>query len=182
MDHYDSPIVTPCRERGQHLKFEDRCGIKVFRKLGYSLRRTAEAVGCSPSTVMYELRRGNGTRKGARGRYPEYSAKRGQRNDEINRSRRHKPRRTNPAAPFIRWMTKQIKVHKWSIDACVGYANISSRGRKFYVQRRSTTSFGTGIFLITSPDLPEALSRNKKKRRCRINKRIFEASKKDPRK
>jgi len=82
MDRTYSTTFTPDRERGQHLKFEDRCSIKIYKKLGYSLRKIAEAINCSASTVMYELRRGTSKRNGDRGRNPEYSAKRGQQNYE----------------------------------------------------------------------------------------------------
>ena len=68
-----STTIEPSRERGQHLKFEDRVSIKIYRRLKYTLRAIAEALGCSPSTIMYELRRGTGKRKGSRGRFPEYS-------------------------------------------------------------------------------------------------------------
>lgn len=60
MDQLNSTTFTPDRERGQHLKFEDRCSIRIFTKLGYSLRKTAEAIGCSASTVLNEIRRGTG--------------------------------------------------------------------------------------------------------------------------
>jgi len=35
MDQTYSTTFTPDRERGQHLKFEDRCSIKIYKKLGY---------------------------------------------------------------------------------------------------------------------------------------------------
>ncbi|MBQ7551155.1 MAG: helix-turn-helix domain-containing protein [Bacteroidales bacterium] len=75
MDRFNNTTMIPDRERGQHLKFEDRCTIKIYKKQGYSLRGIAEVIDCSPSTVMYELRRGTGERNGSRGRFPEYSAK-----------------------------------------------------------------------------------------------------------
>ena len=90
MDQSNSNTFTPDRERGQHLKFEDRCSIKVFKKLNYSLRAIGTAIGCWTSTVMYELRRGTCSRNGSKGRFPEYSAKRGQMNYQINRSRCHR--------------------------------------------------------------------------------------------
>lgn len=68
MDHLNSTTTIPDRERGQHLTFEERCSIKVYKKLGYSLRGIARALNCSPSTVMYELRRGTGKRNGPKGR------------------------------------------------------------------------------------------------------------------
>ena len=87
MDQLNFTTFTLDRQRGQHLKFEYRCSICIFSKLGYSLRKTAETIGCSASTVLNELCKGLGKRNGTRGRNPEYSAKRGQQNYEINRSR-----------------------------------------------------------------------------------------------
>ena len=57
MNQLNSTTFTPDRQRRQHLKFEDRCSIRIFNKLGYSLRKTAETIGCSASTVLNELRR-----------------------------------------------------------------------------------------------------------------------------
>ena len=48
--------ATPEREKGQHLRFEDRCSIKTCRKLKLSLRKTAEVAGGVASTVLNELR------------------------------------------------------------------------------------------------------------------------------
>lgn len=99
MDRHNS--TTPEREKGQHLRFEDRCSIKTCRKLKLPLRKTAEVVGCAASTVLNELRRGTGERNSNRGRFPEYSAKRGQANYEINRSRCRRASELDPHSPFI---------------------------------------------------------------------------------
>ena len=112
MDQLNSTTFTPDRQRGQHLKFEDRCSIRIFNKLGYSLRKTAETIGCSSSTVLNELHRGVGKRNSTRGRNPEYSAKRGQQNFEINRSRCHKPHKLDSNSEFVKWLAKQVKTHK----------------------------------------------------------------------
>ena len=58
MGHINSTTINTDWKRGKHLNFEDRCSIKVFRKLKYSMRRIADELNCSPSTIMYELRRG----------------------------------------------------------------------------------------------------------------------------
>ena len=87
-----------------------------------SLRKTAEVVGCVASTVLNELRRGTGTRNGKRVRFPEHSAKRGQTNYEINRSRCHRDSSLDPHSPFISWMVNQVREDGWSLDACVGRA------------------------------------------------------------
>ena len=122
MNQLNSTIFTPDRQRGQHLKFEDRCSICIFNKLGYSLRKTAETIGCYASTVLNELRNGVGKRNGTKGRNPEHSAKRGQQNYEINRSCCNKPHKLDSNLEFVKWLAKQVKTHKYSLDTCVGCA------------------------------------------------------------
>lgn len=56
VDQLNSTTFTPDRQRDQHLKFEDRCSIRIFNKLGYSLRKTAETIVFYASTVLNELR------------------------------------------------------------------------------------------------------------------------------
>lgn len=62
MSHSNCITASSDRQRGKHLNFEGRCTIKVCRKMNLSLRKTAEIVNCSPSTVMNELKRGTGER------------------------------------------------------------------------------------------------------------------------
>lgn len=175
MDQLNSTIITPERERGQHLTFEERCSIKIFRKLGYSLRATAASIGCSPSTVLYELRRGTGKRNGSRGRLPEYSAKRGQANYEINRSRCHKAHKIDGTSPFAQWVSHKVSEQKWSLDACAGYAR---RHGLFPADRMVCTKtlyneLWAGNIPLTPFDVPEALSRKKAKHEPRPNKRTL---------
>ena len=95
MDCHDHIIVESERKRGQHLGQEERGAIQQLSKLGYSLRSIAAKIDCSASTVLNELRRGTPKRKSAKGRTPEYSAKRGlavyvflvKRNSEKNRAK-----------------------------------------------------------------------------------------------
>ena len=175
MDQLNTTTITPDRERGQHLKFEDRCSIKIFKKLGYSLRCIAQAIDCSPSTVMYELRRGTGERNGNRGRFPEYSAKRGQTNYEINRTRCRKPHKIDPDSPFIKWVVKMVREQKWSLDVCVGWARRHKKFPKDQILSTSTlyNELWAGNLPLTPFDLPEALSRKRKSTHPRQNKRIF---------
>ena len=173
----NSTITTPDRERGKHLNFEDRCSIKVCRKFGLSLRKIAEVINCSPSTVMYELRRGTGERNGDRGRKPEYSAKRGQKAYENNRSRCHRESRVNAENPFIAWVIDCVRNKKWSLDMCVGAA---LREKKFSSEQMvCTKTLYNAVWagLILSPfDLPEALNRSNKSKHHRKNKRLFGTS------
>ena len=175
MDQLNTTTITPDRERGQHLKFEDRCSIKIFKKLGHSLRSIAMAIDCSPSTVMYELRRGTGQRNGNRGRFPEYSAKRGQANYEINRSRCHKPHKIDPQSPFIKWVVKQVKEQNWSLDVCVGWARRHKKFPKDQILCAKTlyNELWAGNLPLSPFDLPEALSRKHKSSHSRQNKKIL---------
>jgi len=178
MDHFNSTTLTPNRERGQHLKFEDRCAIQVYRKIGYSIRKTAEEIDCSPTTVSNELKRGTGTRQGNRGRNPEYSAKCGQESYEKNRRQCHKEYKIRNCHEFIEWMRCQIREHKWSIDACVGYAIRHKLFPKKQIPCTKTlyNALWSGILPLTPFDVPEALSRNTKGHHSRKNKRILGAS------
>lgn len=178
MDHVNSTTLTPDRERGQHLRYEDRCSIKVFHKLGHSLRVIAIALDCSPSTVMYELRRGTGERNGNRGRFPEYSPKRGQANYEVNRSRCHKNHKLTKDNPFIEWMIDKVRKHKWSFDACVGYArrNALFPDEQIPCTKTLYNELWSGNLPLNPFDVPEALSRAHRKQRNRENKRILGTS------
>ena len=175
MSQTNSSTFTPSRQRGQHLKFEDRCSLKIFKKLNFSLRHIASELDCSPSTVLNELRRGTGERNGTCGRFPSYSAKRGQANYEINRSTCHKKHKVSKDNPFIIWVTQQVKSHKWSLDACVGYAKKHRLFDEKYMVCTKTlyNELQDGNLPLTLFDVPEALGRSKKKRmKVRQHKRI----------
>ncbi|MEI3428978.1 MAG: helix-turn-helix domain-containing protein [Christensenellales bacterium] len=62
-------------KKGQHLRMEDRGAIKVLKKQGLGTRAIARHIGCAPSTVTNELRRGTPTRKSNKGKAPGYSPK-----------------------------------------------------------------------------------------------------------
>lgn len=175
MDLTNSTMITPARERGQHLHLEDRFAIKIYRKLGYSLRSIASVINCSASTLLNELRRGTEKRNGNRGRFPEYSPKRGQANYMVNRTRCHKPHKIEKAAPFINWVVKQVKEQHWSFDVCVG---IAKKKRLFPLGEMVCTKtlynkLWAGNLPLTPFDVPEALSRKPKKAKIRRNKRLY---------
>lgn len=175
MSHNYSITITPDRERGQHLNFEDRVSIKIYKKQGHTLRFIAEVIDCSPSTIMYELRRGTGQRNGSRGRFPEYSAKRGQANYEMNRSRCHRKAKALTGVPFVNWIASMIKEKKWSIDACVGYAKVNELfpADSMVCTKTIYNAIWRGNIQLNPFDLPEALQRKPKRNRARKNKRSY---------
>ena len=74
--HYNTDL--PERKRGQHLQREERGAIQALKRQGLSDRAIARALGCSPTTIGNELRRGTPPRKSNKGRAPVYSAKCGE--------------------------------------------------------------------------------------------------------
>lgn len=179
MDHQDYIIITPDRERGQHLTFEDRCTIKILRKQGQSYRAIAAQVNCSPSTIGYELRRGTPTKTSNLGRPTAYSAKRGEAVYHENRKNCHKPHKLTKTNPFGIWVSEQVKSSKkWSLDACAGYAK---RNNLFPTdQLVSTKTLYNGVrsgrIGLNLFDLPEVLLRKKHHKRTRQNKRLMGTS------
>lgn len=178
MDHTNFTTTSTTRKRGQHLNLEDRCMIKVLHKLDYSLRRIAREVNCSPSTVMYELRRGTLEKTSTKGRPSVYSPSRGQKKYEENRQACHRKYVSHADNPFVRWVYERVTTDKWSLDACVGYAK---RLGLFPAQQIvCTKSLYNAVWRndigITPMMLPEALSRSTKRHKHRENKRVLGTS------
>ena len=73
MDCHHCITESAERKKGQHLRMEDRGAIKVLKKQGLGPRAIARQIGCAPSTVTNELRRGTAARKSNKGKAPGYS-------------------------------------------------------------------------------------------------------------
>ena len=78
------------RKKGQHLRMEERGAIKALEKQGLGVRAIARAIGCAPTTVTNELRRGTPARKSTRGRIPSYSPRQGEAVYAANRANCHR--------------------------------------------------------------------------------------------
>ena len=153
------------RKKGQHLQREDRGAIQQLKNAGYTNRAIARAIGCSPTTVGNELKRGTPPRKSSKGRKPGYSARRGEAAYKANRKRSRKPHRICHCTRFIRWITEQVKEHKWSLDACVGYARLH---RLFSAEEMVCThtlynEVWAGSLDLSVAELPEAMKRKQHK-------------------
>ena len=70
MDCQDYITELVERKKGQHLQREGRGAIQHFKNAGYTNRAIARAIGCSPTTVGNELKRGTPPRKSSKGRKP----------------------------------------------------------------------------------------------------------------
>ena len=124
MDCHDYITEMPERKKVQHLQAEDRGAIQHLKRQGFSNRAIAREIGCSPTTVGNEFRRGTAPCKSNKGRAPGYLAKRGAAVYKANRCRSRKSHKIERCLPFARWVDKQFKEHKWSLDSCVGYARL----------------------------------------------------------
>ena len=112
MDCQDYITGPAERKKGQHLQREERGAIQHLKCQGYTNRAIAREIGCSPSTVANELRRGTPPRKSNKGRKPGYSARHGEAVYKANRKHSRKHHRICRCAHFLRWVVKQFKEHK----------------------------------------------------------------------
>jgi len=87
MNHSHSNTNQDIRKSGKHLSLDERGMIQALHREGLTLRAIAKRVGCSHTTIYYELKRGTPERTGKRGPAPKYTAKRGQMAYESNLSR-----------------------------------------------------------------------------------------------
>lgn len=157
--------------KGKHLSFEERVIIQTRLKDGCSIRAIARKLGCSPSTISYEVRRG--TVSLYHGKQKRYKADQGQSVYQINR--RHCGRKSDflKKAGFINYVIKHFFEDGWSLDVCANrslatgefshYQTVCIRTLYNYVDQ--------GLMTIKNYDLPEKLKRNTKLHHVRQNRK-----------
>lgn len=175
MDCQDYITVHPERKKGQHLGAEDRGAIKVLVKQGYGIRAIARVIGCAPSTVTNELRRGTPSRKSKRGKAPGYSPKLGEAVYRANRAVCRRPLKAKSCNQFVAWVVEQVREHKWSLDSCCGYARLHELFREDEMVCTCTlyNMVWAGLLPITPFELPEALKRKAKSHKVRAHKKRY---------
>lgn len=176
MDYQDYITVPAERKKGQHLQREDRGAIQHLKRQGLSNRAIAKEIGCSPSTVGYELARGTPPRKSNKGRKPGYSAKRGEAVYKANRERSRKPHKIESCLRFVNWVLQQFKDHRWSFDDCVGRAKLQGLFTKDEMVCTHTlyNEVWAGNLSLSVTELPEAMKRKQHKgSKPRENKKVY---------
>lgn len=178
MDYQDYTTFQPERKKGQHLGPEERGAIKALLKQGLGIRAIARVIGCAPSTVTNELKRGTPPRKSSKGRAPVYSPKRGEAVYKANRVASRKPLKAASCGAFIAWTVIQIREHKWSIDACCGYAKLHHlfEPSEMVCSRTLYNMVWADLLPIKITELPEALKCSTRKSRNRENKKHYGTS------
>ena len=165
MDCQDYITGPAERKKGQHLQREERGAIQHLKCQGYTNRAIAREIGYSPSTVANELRRGTPPRKSNKGRKPGYSARHGEAVYKANRKHSRKHHRICRCAHFLRWVVKQFKEHKWSLDSCVGYARLHGLfpADEMVCTRTLYNEVWAGNLDLSVTELPEAMKRKQHK-------------------
>ena len=113
------------RKKGQHLRMEERGAIKALEKQGLGVRAIARAIGCAPTTVTNELRRGTPARKEYTRADPKLFAQAGGSSlcSEAERTVTGRPKQRNAATLSNGWAHKSGNTNG-HMDACVGYAKL----------------------------------------------------------
>lgn len=135
-------------------------------------------MNCTPSTVGYELKRVTATKTSCIGRTTEHLPARGQSVYAANRKNSGRQTCIDFKNEFIRWVVKQAKTTKGSLDACVGYAK---RHKMFPESEMVCTktiynALNSGRLPLKLFDVPELLSRRKTKTNRGRNKRVLGSS------
>ena len=112
MDYRHYITDLPERKSGQHLQREERGAIQALKRQGLSNRAIARELGCSPTTIGNELRRGTPPRKSSKGRTPGYSAKHGEAVYRSHRFRSRKPHKLLSCGAFVSWVAAQVREHR----------------------------------------------------------------------
>ena len=124
-----------------------------------------ERWSCSPSNVANELRRGTPPRKSNKGRKPGCSARREGRLQGQQEAFSGDAIGFAAAPTSLRWVTRQFEEHKWSLDACVGYARLHKLfpADEMVCTHTLYNEVWAGNLDLSVTELPEAMKRKRHK-------------------
>ena len=163
--------TTSSHKKGKHLSFEERVIIQLRIKDNYSIRAIAREIGCSPTTVSNEIKRG--TVLMYKNHSPHYRAKAGQAKYEANRQNSCRNYDYVEKSKFINYVSNHFFNDDWSLDACYGRALIDNAfTREEMVCVKTLYKYvDAGLIGIKNHHLPVKLSRKTKTVRQNENKR-----------
>ena len=169
----DYPYNTTEHEKGKHLKYEDYMLIQVRLKDGWKANKIAKEIGCAANTVRNII--GKGMTPMYNGKVVRFKANTAWTQYEANRRKSGRKIDALEKRKFLRYVENQFHEKGWSMDACAGRAVADG-----LFQREETVCTKTlynyidlGLLNIKSIDLPERVSRRRKKKRIREHKRIL---------
>jgi len=163
--------TTSSHKKGKHLSFEERVIIQLRIKDNYSIRAIAREIGCSPTTVSNEIKRG--TVLMYKNHAPHYRAKSGQAKYEANRLNSCRNYDYLDKSEFINYVSNHFFNDGWSLDACYGRAlkDVEFQREEMVCVKTLYNYVDFGLIGIKNHHLPEKLSRKPKKKHTRLNKR-----------
>ena len=163
--------TTSSHKKVKHLPFEERVIIQLRIKDSYSIRAIAREIGCSPTTVSNEIKRG--TILMYKNHSPHYRAKAGQAAYEANRRNSCRTYDFITKSKFINYVSNHFFNDDWSLDACYGRAITEGKfTREEMVCVKTLYNYvDAGLIEIKNQHLPEKLSRKPKQIYAKYNKR-----------
>lgn len=163
--------TTHSHQKGKHLSFEERVIIQLRLKDNCSIRAIAREIGCSPTTVSNEIKRG--TILMYKNQAPHYRAKAGQSKYESNRLNSCRNYDFVEKSRFINYVSHHFFEDNWSLDACYGRALLDNEFKKEEMVCVKTlyNYVDAGLISIKNHHLPAKLTRKPKKVWVKDNKR-----------
>ena len=162
------------RKPGRHLQYDERVIIQTRLKDGWSIRKIAIEIGCSPTTVSNEIQRG--TVILYNGSVARYKTDAGQRVYEEHRKNSCHNYDYLDKEAFIQYVKQNFHEYGWSLDACFGRALAEGIFDRSQMVCTKTLYNYVDLGLIediSNIDLPEKVSRNTCRKHSRQNKRIL---------
>lgn len=174
----DYPNNTTNLRKYKHLTFEERMTIQIRLKDGYSPYKIAKELGRASNTIRNEIARGTVTQIIQGRKVDLYLADAGETIYLQNRKYCCPKIKRLSCTDFISYICTTMKLKKWSVDACVGYAVCNQLFKTSHMVCTKTlyNYIDLGLLEIRNVDLPMKLRRNTKPQRVRTNRRILGTS------
>lgn len=158
----------------KHLTPYERGQIQVLQKEGKTLQEIADLLGRHKSTISRELKRGTVIqRRSDLSEYKAYFPETGQARYEANRSHCGAKYKLVQASDFIRFAVEKIQKEHWSPDAVCGFAKANQLFGVGVCTKTLYNYIDLGALPVKNIDLPLKVTRNTKKKRNRVNKKIL---------
>ena len=165
----DETNYTTEHRKGQHLTSEERHEIEVrLNKDKWSIYRIAKEMNRPFNTIKNEIERGTVLLYG--GKVKRYKADTGYAVYLEHRQECRRKYRCFETSAFLKYVEKQVKEEKWSLDACAGNPG-HFRKEETVCTRTLYRYVDLGLLSIKNIDLPEKLHRNTKQHETRENKK-----------
>ena len=163
--------TTATHQKGKHLSYEERVIIQLRLKDKHSIRDIAREIGCSPTTVSNEIKRG--TILMYKNHSPHYRADAGQATYDANRSACGRTYDFLKKSEFMEYVAEHFFNENWSLDTCYGRTlkDQTFTKNEMVCVKTLYNYVDSGLLSIKSYHLPEKLARKPKKIKPKENKR-----------